>query len=608
MAARVLADGTPGQPAPDWITPGRAVAAVYAAGMFMSIMDTQIVNVALATLGRDFAATPIQVQWVVTGYLLSLAMCIPTSGWLGDRFGTKRVYVSAVTIFTIASALCAAATSLPELVVMRVLQGIGGGLMTPVGTAMLYRTYPPDRRVHVARLITRVTMVAPATAPIIGGIFVTELSWHWIFIVNVPFGTAAALFGARFLPVHPPVSSRRFDVPGCLLGSCGLAALLYGMTEGPTQGWASPAVWGTVAGGAAMLAGFAVNCLRRRSPLLRLRLLGDRLLGRCCLLVGCSTTAFFGSLVFTALYLQEGRGFSALQSGLTTFPEAIGIGLSSQLVARIYPRIGPRRLMAAGFAGLAAVNALLATLGAGSSLWLVRALMLCIGISVSYVMLPTQAAAFARISSSDQGDASAIFTTMQRSFSALGVAVLSSVLAIGTGHRLTAPVHAFHAVYLTAAAVALLGGVLTFWISDRAAAETMVRRRAGPAADTELPAAAQPRSRPASEESAEARGCWCHGRNVTVLVRNTNDTPVAGSLQARLPPSPSCPNVAAETVLPKNSRSLPGRSDGGPARKKLSVRRTRPPHRPGPQYRIRPVTSARRAPPHNPAGSWRKAW
>ena len=574
MAARILADGTAGPPAPDWITPGRAVAAVYAAGMFMSIMDTQIVNVALATLGRDFKATPVQVQWVVTGYLLSLAMCIPTSGWLGDRFGTKRVYVGAVTIFTIASALCASATSLPELVAMRILQGVGGGLMTPVGTAMLYRAYPPDRRVHVARLITRVTMVAPATAPIIGGIFVTELSWHWIFIVNVPFGTAAALFGARFLPAQPSAKSRSFDLPGCLLGSCGLAALLYGVTEGPTQGWATPAVWGTAAGGVGLLAGFVVNCLRRRSPLLRLRLLGDQLLRRCCLLVGCSTTAFFGSLVFTALYLQEGRGFSALQSGLTTFPEAIGIALSAQLVARIYPRIGPRRLMAAGFAALAVVNGLLAALGGGSSLWLIRGLMLCIGISQAYVMLPTQAAAFARISSADQGDASAIFTTMQRSLSALGVAVLASVLAVGTGHRLTAPVSAFHAVYLTAAVVALLGGVLALRISDRAAAGTMVRRRPGPAAGTELPAAggawrrpaAQPRSRPASEESAEARGCCCHGGNVTVLVRNANDTPVAGSLQARLPPSPSCPNVAAETVLPKNSRSLPGRSDGGPAR------------------------------------------
>lgn len=310
--------------------------------MFMSVMDTQIVNVALATLGKSFAAPPAQVQWVVTGYLLSIAVSIPASGWLGDRFGTTRVYLISLAVFCGSSALCAVAQNLPELVGARVLQGAGAGLMIPVGMTMLYRAYPYEQRVHIARMITRVTVVAPATAPIIGGVLVTGLSWHWIFLINVPIALAALLFGLAYLPRTAPASQKPFDWPGFALSGGGLAALLYAVGAGPTDGWTDPVTWAPGLAGAVALAVFVRYSLRRPAPVLRLNLLRDRLFRVSCALIGCSTTAFFGSLVFTALYLQEGRGASALESGLTTFPEAVAIGLSSQVVARLYPRVGPR--------------------------------------------------------------------------------------------------------------------------------------------------------------------------------------------------------------------------------------------------------------------------
>jgi EmrB/QacA subfamily drug resistance transporter len=441
--------------------------------MFMSVMDSQIVNVAIASLSRDFSATPAQVQWVITGYLLSIAASIPLSGWLGDRLGTTRVYLSSLGAFGASSALCAAAQSLPELIGARLLQGLGAGFMMPVAMAMLYRAYPPARRVHIARIITRVTVLAPATAPVIGGALIAGLSWHWIFLINVPVACAALVFGVLFLPRTPPADPQPFDLPGFVLAAVGLAAALYCVSTGPTAGWTTPVTVGTGILGALALTWFTRHSLRSPRPVLRLRLLGDRLFRTCCIMIGCSTTAFFGSLVFTALYVQEGRGASALVSGLTTFPEAVAIGLSSQVVGRLYPRVGPRRLIAAGFLGVAVVNVALSTAGASTNLWLIRGLMFAIGLAVSYVMLPVQAAAYAQISSVDTGHATAIFTAGQRAASAMGVALLSAVLAAGSGARVSAPVSAFHAVYLTGAGVALLGLLLALTIRDADAASTM---------------------------------------------------------------------------------------------------------------------------------------
>jgi MFS family permease len=160
------------------INPKISVSIVFVAGMFMSIMDATIVNVALPTLSRQFNATGTSIDAVVVGYLVSLAIIIPASGWLGDRFGTKRIFLSALALFTVSSALCGLSTSLPMLIGFRLLQGMGGGALTPVGTAILYRTFPPAERVQVARILNIPTVVAPATGPVLGGLLIVKLSWR----------------------------------------------------------------------------------------------------------------------------------------------------------------------------------------------------------------------------------------------------------------------------------------------------------------------------------------------------------------------------------------------------------------------------------------------
>lgn len=453
----------------------RAVAIVYAGSMFMSVMDIQIVNVALPRMSHDFHVPITSVQWVVTVYLMSIAVCIPASGWLGDRFGSKKIYLIAVGSFTLASLFCAMSTNLAELVVTRVLQGVGGGMMVPVGMSMLYRAYPPERRIGVTGLVTRVMVIAPATAPIIGGSLVTWESWRWIFTINLPVGVAVVVFGTFFLVEHREPRKGRFDLPGAIIGGAGLGLLLFSVGSAPTLGWSSAEVDVTGVGAVVLLSAFVRLELRRQSPLLNLHLLSNRLFRRCCSVIAFSYTPFFGSLVFTSLYLQDGRGLSAIDSGLSTFPEAVAIGVTSQFVARLFPRVGPRRLLTGGFVGLAITCGVLARAGLSTSLWEIRGLCFALGVSVVFIFLPSQTSAFAQITSAETGHASAIFNTLQEALSSLGVAFLATVFALGGGdvvHRHPS-VAAFRWVFGANVALAAIGAALSLRVQDADAATAM---------------------------------------------------------------------------------------------------------------------------------------
>lgn len=293
-----------------------AVAVVFVAALFMTIMDTTIVNVALPTIGRDFSVAPTAVDGISTGYLVSLALFIPASGWLGDRFGGKRVLLAATVAFTVASALCGLAQGLGELVAFRILQGVGGGMMTPVGMAMLFRAFPPEERLRASAVLIVPTTLAPAVGPVLGGLLVSQLSWRWVFYVNVPLGAAAVAFGAVFLRNTTESRPGRFDVAGFVLSGAGLGLLMYGLSEGPTIGWGTPTVLAGIAAGAVLLAGMVLAELRIAEPMVAVRLLGDRLFRSGNAVTVLASIAFLGTLYVMSLYLQDGRGLSALASGL----------------------------------------------------------------------------------------------------------------------------------------------------------------------------------------------------------------------------------------------------------------------------------------------------
>ncbi len=463
-----------------------AVATVFVSAMFMNIMDITIVNVALPTIGRDFHIAPTAVDGVVIAYLVSLAVFIPASGWMGDHFGGKQVLLGAIAVFTLGSALCGLAQNETQLVVFRVLQGAGGGMMAPVGMAMLYRVFPPAERVRTASIITIPTTMAPAIGPVLGGFLVTAVTWRWVFFVNLPIGIAALVFGALYLERSEKHDAGRLDVPGFVLGGAGLGLLMYGVSVGPLQSWSSTDVVASCLVGSALLAVFVFVELRTERPMVDLRLLRERLFRSTNIVLFLAMAAFLGMLYLIPLYFQDARGLSALQSGLSTFPEAFGVMIGAQFASRlIYPSVGPRRHIAGGLLGVAVCLLVLTQVGASTNLWILRGLMFVVGWMMAQVMVPTQAAAFARITPASMGRASTFFNTMRQVGSATGVAILSTVLIgagsvhrNGTAHATTASpaIGAYHYAFLAAALFALVAVPFALGIHDADAAETIVPR------------------------------------------------------------------------------------------------------------------------------------
>lgn len=455
------------------------VAVVYVCGMVLNSLDSTVVNVALSTLSREFDVSPTAIESVVIGYLVSLAVFIPLSGWLGDRFGTKRVFLIALALFTGASALCGMAQSLNQLIAFRVLQGAGGGLLTPVGMAMLYRTFPPKERVAVSRILMFAVILGPALGPVLGGLVIEQASWRWIFLLNVPIGVSALLFGSALLEEHREPDAGGFDLPGFVLAALGFGPLMFALTEGPAQGWNSPRVVIPGVIGVSLLVLFVVFELRARAPMVQLRLLGNRLFRSTLLVSFFATMSFIGTLFLVPLYLQEGRGASPLDSGLTTFPEAIGVLVATQLVARIYPRVGPRRLMIFGMCWAGSAMASLALTGQGSSEWLIRALMFMMGTGMAFIFLPNQAASLATVSREQTGRATTFMSVQRQLGAALGVAILSSVLAAIGISRLdeagteTPHLGAYRVAFLTAAGLAFVGALFASRVPDEDAHATM---------------------------------------------------------------------------------------------------------------------------------------
>ena len=471
-----------------------AVSVVFVLAMFMSIMDVTIVNVALPQLGQDLGAARTAVSEVAIGYLVSLAVVIPASGWLGDRFGTKRILLIAIVIFTVASALCGVAQTFSQLVAFRVLQGIGGGMLTPVGMAMLFRVFPPEERVRASSILTTPTALAPAIGPVLGGVLVTALSWRWVFFVNLPIGIVALVFGILFVHEEDANAVRQaFDLRGFVLSGLGLGAFMYGVSEGPERGWHTPLVLAAVAVGVVLLGILVRQQLHATAPLLRLNLFRDRLFRSATAVLFVASAGFLGVLYLVALFFQDGLGLSALGSGLSTFPEALGVMVGAQVTSRLlYARIGPRRLMVGGLLGVATAMALLSLVNSTADLWPTRVVMFFLGYSISHMFVSAQAAAFARISSADTGRASTLFNALRQLGGAFGVALLTTAVTLsgdggGAATTGTTGLHPFHVGFLVAAGLALLAAVIALSVHDGDAVATRVRRMPPRDPDAALP-------------------------------------------------------------------------------------------------------------------------
>jgi EmrB/QacA subfamily drug resistance transporter len=440
------------------MNPKVTVSVVFVATMFMYILDSTVVNVALPTLRDDFHTSTTSVSSVVTGYLVTLAIAMPTAAWLGDRFGGKRVLLAALALFTGASMLCGLASSLPELVAFRALQGIAAGISLPVGNTMLFRAFRPAERIRATRILMLPALVAPALGPVLGGLLVDQLSWRWIFYVNVPVGVAALAFGLVWLaPVHEDRPGR-FDLRGFLLASTGFPLAIYALTDGGADGWGSPPIAVAAVAAVVLLAAFVVLSLRTPAPLLRLALMSERVYRTASLVIVTGGAGFFATLFLVPLFLQNGLGFTPLHSGLSTFTEALGGMAGIQLSSRLFPRTGPRPLMVGGLAVAAVFVTGMAFVGPSAATSAMPALMLFTGAGFGFAMAPSQVTSLAAVSRADMAQATTLTSVMRQVGAALGVALVATCLA--AMHPVRPDLNAYHVSFGIAAAVMVVGACI----------------------------------------------------------------------------------------------------------------------------------------------------
>ncbi|MGB2711047.1 MAG: DHA2 family efflux MFS transporter permease subunit, partial [Conexibacter sp.] len=414
-----------------------AVASVVVLGSIMSILDTTIVNIAINHLSRDFDAPLPTIQWVATGYLLALATVIPLTGWAADRFGTKRLYMTSLILFLAGSALSGMAWSAHSLIVFRVLQGLGGGMIMPAGMTILTHAAGPQRIGRVMGVVGVPMLLGPILGPVLGGWLVDDVSWRWIFYVNVPIGAVALVLALRILPRDRSAPHHRLDARGLALVSPGLAALVYGASEMAAHGGVgAPRAFVPVLAGLLLLALFVRHAARVEDPLIDVRLFSrgtPRAAGMTMLLMSMS---FFGAMLLLPLYYQVVRGQSALDAGLLLIPQGLGAGVMMAVSGRIVDRTGAARIVLPGLGLALAGTAIFTQVGATTSFWLLGVASTLTGMGMGATMMPTMSAAYQTLARAQIARATTALNIVSRGGGALGTALLSVLLANQLSSRL----------------------------------------------------------------------------------------------------------------------------------------------------------------------------
>ena len=412
------------------------IAGVVILGMIMSILDTTIVNVALRTLGHDLHSSISQVQWVVTGYLLSLAAVIPITGWAARRFGAKRVYMVSLVLFTAGSALCAVAASTTTLVLFRVLQGVGGGMIMPIGQLIMAQIAGPKRMGRVMAIVSMPAMLAPILGPVVGGAILEKLHWSWIFLVNVPIGAIALLFAWRMLPKTDSGDAGRLDVVGLGLLSTGTTAVVYGLAQlgTPNTSLTASIVVLPIIAGFALCAAFCWHALHVERPLLDIRLYANRVFAAASFTTFALGASLFGAMILVPLYYQEVRHESVIVTGMLVGPQGLGMLLVMPFMGRMTDRHGGGRVALVGVSILCLGTIPLAFVGTGTSILEISLVLLLRGVGIGLAFVPAMSAAFGALRPEQLPDATPQMNVLQRVGGAMGVAVLAVVLQRGEGH------------------------------------------------------------------------------------------------------------------------------------------------------------------------------
>jgi EmrB/QacA subfamily drug resistance transporter len=413
------------------------VAGVVVLGAMMSILDTTVVNVAINTLAGKFHTTLPTIQWVATGYTLALATVIPLTGWIADRFGTKRLYMTSIGLFVIGSSLSGLAWSSTSIIVFRVLQGLGGGMIMPAGMTILTRAAGPNRIGRVMSIMGVPMLLGPILGPILGGWLVADVSWRWIFFINVPIGIVALISSFRVLPRDVAAHEQRLDFVDLLLLSPGLALMIYGLAEtNAAGGFGSARVLIPLIAGLALIGAFVWHALRAGDPLIDLRLFKNRTFTTSSLTLVLVAISVFGSFLLLPLYYQAVRGESALMSGVLLAPQGFGAMLAMPIAGQLADRTGSGRIVPFGLIAVILSVLGLTQVGAHTSYVRLSLDLFLFGIGMGFTMMPVFTGAMQSIRGAAVARASTALNILQQTGASIGTAVLSVLLASAISSKL----------------------------------------------------------------------------------------------------------------------------------------------------------------------------
>ena len=421
---------------------------IVACALFMEHLDGSIIATALPTISKSLHTDPLHLNLAITAYMFSLAMFIPLSGWIADRFGARTVFRAAIVVFTIGSVLCGFSPNLLTLVLSRILQGMGGAMMIPVGRIAIVRTYARSELIRTMSFIAIPGLVGPMLGPIAGGLIVAYLHWRVIFFINIPIGLVGLYLVYRHMPDYRERRSHRLDVVGMILFGSGIALLSYVLEIFGEHTLSGREIVGLLVISAALLAGYALHARSASHPLLHLALLRIRTF-RAAVSGGFITRLGIGGIPFLfPLLYQVGLGFTPVQSGLLLMPQAFAAMSLKLTMPSILTRFGYRRVLIVNTLLIGGMIALFATIGAGTPVWLVVIEVFAYGFFSSLQYTSMNTLVFADVSARQTSGASTIASTLQQLSISFGVAAASLVTAAFIPDRFHAdPVQMIHGIH-----------------------------------------------------------------------------------------------------------------------------------------------------------------
>jgi EmrB/QacA subfamily drug resistance transporter len=465
------------------------IALILITGAMAVIFDSTIVSVALHTLALRLHTSVATIQWVTTGYLLALGIAVPLSTWGLQRFGGKRLWMFSLAVFLIGSIGSSLAWNVGSLIGWRIVQGLGGGLMLPVMTTLIFQAAGGK---SLGRLVTYVAMPAllgPVLGPLIGGAILTHLSWRFMFWVNVPFCVAGLLLAWRYMAADAPAKAApraRLDIPGLLLIAPGTSVVLLGLANAGTDaGFGHTDVIIPLVIGVALLAAFVGYALRRARPLVEIRLLAKRSVASSSAVLFFSGFSLYGALLLMPLFYQEVRGTTALTAGIMLVPQGIGMLLSRTVAGKNIDRFGPRVLALAGFAIVAVATVPFAFAGPHTSTWLLSLWMIIRGFGLGAVTMPVMVAGYIGLGKQQIPHSSVLTRTAQQIGGSFGTAVLAVILESAIAAHPATLADAFHVAFWWAAGFAAVAMLLSLWLPG---AQRAPETGPGAAADEQLDA------------------------------------------------------------------------------------------------------------------------